>query len=199
VNIPETADLVELLAAANVLNRLDPKTPEVWAAALSDLEYRDCMLAAAHLIRTTQWVKIADIRDAVRDIRAERIRAANPVYDGEPHETGDESATNIRALVDAAGSGHLANRTIREALESGEPPAIGGSAKAMIEAVGQRIPSPRVGVVNVLGVGCPHCQARPGQLCTSGTKRKRRHADAHPSRLEHARRVAAGTEPDGAS
>jgi hypothetical protein len=193
VNIPETADLVELLAAANVLNRLDPKTPEVWAGALSDLEYRDCMQAAVHLVRTAQWVKIADIRDTVHAIRADRIREANLVYDGIPEETGVQSAANVRALVGAAGDGRLANRTIREALESGEPPAASGRAKAMLEAVGRHIPSPRAGVVNVLAVACPVCFVPVGRSCQS--RRKKHRADVHPARLEDARQAAAGRPP----
>lgn len=193
MNIPETADLIELLAAANVLNRLDPKTPEVWAAALSDLEYRDCMLAAAHLIRTAQWVKIADVREAVHDIRAERIREANLVYDGQPHETGEQSAENLRALVDAAASGRTARRTITQALEAAPPAAAVGRRKAMLEAVGQRVPSPRAGVVNVLGIACPACWSPAGKTCSS--RRGRSRADVHPARLEDARRLAAGQPP----
>jgi hypothetical protein len=192
VNIPETADLIELLAAANVLNRLDPKTPEVWAAALGDLEYRDCMQAAAVLIRTAQWVKIADVRDAVHDIRAERIRNANVVYDGQPEETGTQSAANIRALVDAAGDGRFADRTIGEALIT-NPPALRGRALLALESgVGREVPSPRAGVVNVLAVACPHCGAPARKTCRTRGKSM---PDAHPARLEDARRIAAGQTP----
>lgn len=193
MNIPETADLIELLAAANVLNRLDPKTPEVWAAALCDLEYRDCMQAAARLIRTTQWVKIADVRDTVHEIRADRIRNANLVYDGNPDETGTESARNLRALVDAAGDGHLPPRTITAALDPGHQAEPTARGRAILDAVGQHFPAPRQGVVNVLAISCPICHARPGRTCQS--RRKKHRADVHPARLDDARRIAAGQPP----
>lgn len=192
----QTGDLLELLAAANVLNRLDERTPDVWHAALADLEYRDCMRAAAHLIRTQQWVKIADIRQAVlaeRRDRLERHTEAHPPLG----DTGD--ATYRPALLAerrAIASGHIAPQPV-PALPAGETGHQPGRARAILATVGSSVPGPREGVVNVLAVACSICHARPGRPCTSPRNPARRRADAHPARLEDARRVAAGQPPAG--
>lgn len=189
----ETANLLDLLAAANVLNRFEAQTPDVWHAALADLEYRDCMQAAANLIRTQQWVKICDIRDAVHRIRAQRIAAANPLYDGNPHETPEDGVQNLRALIGAAGAGLLPTRTITAALEAaGTDEELDERTEAALAAVGRHVPGPRAGVVNVLAVACPHCHALPGNRCTAG---RRKLTDPHWARLDDARRIAAGQAP----
>jgi len=194
----QTDALLEVLAGAGVLNRLTDTSPDVWASALGDLDARDCMQAAGHLIRTQQWVKIADIRQAVTGIRAERIRGSNPLYGGDPDETGAESARNLRALVDAAAGGRMPQQAITAALRTDNPAATPGvRARAAIEAVGRSVPQPREGVVNVMAVGCRVCQAKPGHSCTGTTAktRHRRRSDVHPGRLEDARRQAAGLPP----
>lgn len=195
----QTVDLLDLLAAANVLNRLDERTPDVWHAALGDLEYRDCMRAAAHLIRTQQWVKIADIRQAVlaeRRDRLERHTEAHPP----PGDTGD--ATYRPALLAerrAIASGHAEPQAVPALppADSDGTPQPTGRARAILAAVGNSVPGPREGVVNVLAVACPICHARPGRPCASPRNPARRRADAHPARLEDARRVAAGQPPAG--
>ncbi|GGP55656.1 zinc finger domain-containing protein [Streptomyces abikoensis] len=192
----EALNLIELLSAANVLNRMEERTPDVWAAALADLDAADCLKAAAHLVRTQQWVKICDVRDAVAELRAARIAAANLVYDGDPRESGAESLQSLRALVDAAASGRLPAQPIRAALEPAPDTAPAtGRARAVLAAVGNRVPSPREGVVNVFAVACRICNARPGRPCTSTRNPRRRRADPHPARLDDARRAAAGLPP----
>lgn len=202
------AEAGKLLGRASMFDNRKPSAgaADAWAEALEDVPLDEDALSAVAAYygaagepTERRWLQPHHVRHYRNLARSGRIRDANLVYDGQPEESGAESAENLRALVEAAGSGQVAPRPIRAALEPGKAKAISGRKKAMLEAVGQHVPSRRAGVVNVLGVGCPHCQARPGQLCTSGTKRKRRHADAHPARLDHARRVAAGTEPDGAS
>lgn len=193
MNQNQTEDLLELLAGAGVLNRLTDSSPEVWAAALADLDPRDCMRAAGHLIRTQQWVKISDIREAIAAARAERIAAANLVYDGNPGETGAQSADSIRALVDAAASGELPSASITASLGLDQPAELlSGRARAALAATGRSIPRQREGVTNVLAVGCPRCFARPGRNCTTGHRRR---ANVHPARLDDAHRAAAGLPP----
>ncbi|MGK5734300.1 hypothetical protein, partial [Streptomyces sp. URMC 124] len=177
----EALDLVELLSAANVLNRMEDRTPDVWAAALADLDPADCMRAAAHLIRTQQWVKICDIRTTVADLRAERITAANALYDGNPGETGAQSIASRRAVLDAAASGRLPARPIQAALEPapGTEP-LDGRAQAVLATVGRYVPSQRDGVVNVFSVACRICHAPAGRNCTSTRDTRRRRTDPHP-------------------
>lgn len=184
---PDQADnLLELLAAANVLGRLDDNAPDVWAAALNDLDYRDCMTAAAHLIRTERWVKIADIRDTVHRIRAERIAAANPIYDGRPDESGAESAAGIRRLIDHAAAGRLPAQPVRAALESGAGYSHDGKTRAVLAIVGSTLPGPTTALGRVLAVECPHCHAQPKQRCTGGARRREPNRNPHASRYEAA-------------
>lgn len=193
MNQNQTEDLLEVLAGAGVLNRLTDTSPEVWAGALADLDPHDCMHAAGHLIRTQQWVKISDIRDTVIATRAERIAAANLVYDGNPAETGADSVQSLRALVDAAASGELPPASITASLGLDQPAELlSGRARAALAATGRSIPRQRDGVTNVLAVGCPRCYARPGRSCMTGHRRR---ANVHPARLDDAHRAAAGLPP----
>lgn len=192
----ETISLLELLSAANVLNRLEDRTPDVWTAALADLEATDCTRAAAHLIRTRQWVKICDIRDTVAQIRADRITAANIVYDGNPDETGAQYAQSVRTLINAAACGQLPPRPIRAALEPApDTRPVTGRVHAILTAVGHHVPAPRHGAINIFAVPCRICHAPAGRSCTSTTNLRRRRPDAHPTRLDDARRAAAGLPP----
>lgn len=186
----QTLNIVDLLSAANVLNRLEDRTPEVWAAALGDLDYRDCMTAAAHLIRTERWVKIADLRDAVHSLREERLTKANLVYDGNPNESAEQYTATLRSLRSEVASGRIPQHGMSAAIARSStaelPP---GRGRAAIEAVSRSATPQRPGVVNVLAVTCPRCSALPGRSCTTRGKRR---SDVHPSRLDDARRAAAG-------
>lgn len=184
---PEQADnILELLAAANVLGRLDDKAPDVWAAALNDLDYRDCMTAAAHLIRTERWVKIADVRDTVHRIRAERIAAANPIYDGQPDESGAESAARIRHLVNLAAAGQLPTQPVAAAIESGAGYSHDGKTRAALAIVGSTMPGPATALGRVLAVECPRCHAQPKQRCTGLARRREPNRNPHAARFEAA-------------
>lgn len=194
MNPAETVILARYVRALCPQQKFDEYTPDAWHGILAGYDLDDARSAVAnHVTAGNSFVSVAEIITGIKAIRLRRIEAANPLYDGTPDEDGQQSAENIRALVGAAADGRLRNRTIRGALESGEPPAITGRAKAMLEAVGQRVPSPRAGVVNVLGIACPACWSPAGKTCSS--RRGRSRADVHPARLEDARRLAAGQPP----
>lgn len=190
------AQIAELLGMCAAFDRRTVGRADVtaWHLVLGDLDNHDAQQAVAdHYRETREWIMPADVRRGVKTIREARIIATNPLYDGNPEETGEQSGRSIRALVDDAASGRLPVRPIRAALEPGENRVITSRERAMLAVPGQHIPSPRAGVVNVLGVPCPICLAQPGRTCRS--RRKANRADVHPARLENARRIAAGQPP----
>lgn len=191
----QTAELLGMCAAFDrrTVGRADVTA---WHLVLQDVDYTDAQQAVAdHYRDNHDWIMPSDVRAGVRRIRDARIEAAHVVYDGNPIETGADSSRSLRGLVGDAASGRLPARSIGAALEPG-PDAIRGRKLLELEAayIGQPVPTRRAGAVNVLGVPCPHCAAPRGQVCVSGKRKQRRHADAHPSRLDAARRQAAGLD-----
>lgn len=193
----ETAELLGMCAAFDrrTVGRADVTA---WHLVLHDVDFSDAQQAvAAHYRDHREWIMPSDVRTGVRRIRNARIEASNPLYDGDPHETPEQALRGLRALLHDAGSGRLPAQPIRLALESGETKAEPGARmKAMLKAAVHAVPGPRAGVVNVLAVPCPHCAAPAGKTCVSGRRKQRRHADAHPSRLDAARRTAAELPDD---
>ncbi|WP_262702002.1 MULTISPECIES: zinc finger domain-containing protein [Streptomyces] len=189
----EVIHLAKYVAALCPAQRFNEFTPDAWIDVLSPYNATDARTAVVAIARRQPFISPAEIIAEIQDMRRERITAANLTYDGNPDETGLESTRSVRALVQAAGDGYLAPRTIRAALEPapGEPSA-SGRARALLAGVGRELPRVREGVVNVLAVACPRCSARPGRTCTTNGKRR---ADVHPARLEDARRAAAGLPP----
>jgi hypothetical protein len=196
----------QLLAHAAAFDNRKPSTAAAlaWAAALRDVPLDpDALNAVAAYYGAPgdpserRWLQPHHIRHYRSQARAERIDAAKPMYDGNPNETPEEAVDNLRALIDDAASGRLPARSIGDALES-SPQAIRGRKLLELEAayIGKPVAPPRPGVVNVLAVPCPHCASPAGKTCVSGHRKKIRHADAHPSRLDAARRAAAGLPDD---
>lgn len=182
------ADIAELLTMCAAFDRrtIGRADALAWHQVLADLDYADARQAVAdHYSSTREWIMPVDIRQRVKAIRERRITAAHPVYDGQPGETGAQSAAGIRALTADAASGRLPARPIALALEAGtgrpSPRLL-----ARLPEVGRDIPAaeqPHIGV-NALAVACPHCHVPAGQLCKS--RRQPRRRDVHPSRLDAA-------------
>lgn len=76
MTLEETVDL--LTAAAAFDRRTVGETDAVaWHAAVGDLRFEDCRAAViAHYTKTTDWLMPAHVRELVREIRGERIRAS---------------------------------------------------------------------------------------------------------------------------
>lgn len=192
MNGEETENLLELLSAANVLNKLEELGPDVWEAALGDLDYTDCMQAAANLVRTHQWVKISDVRKAVREMRAARIKAAMPVYEPPQHdESGAEFVARYRGQLEAAGSGQAPPVVERVVLGGPPHPSVALAVANSFQRVPELEPGSEIdedgNAVDVsdvrrpgpLGVKCPKCSAAIGRPCrTPGGKERA----AHPVR-----------------
>jgi hypothetical protein len=209
--IPSEAARLLLHAAAFDNRKPSAGAAAAWAAALHDIPLdEDTLGAVARYYGTAatddpndrRWIQPHHVRFHRAKIREPRIDAAHPVYDGNPLESSNESAANLRALNTAAADGHLGTRTIRQALDTKGQQRIplDRRLRAMLEAAGQNIPTentepsqqPTTGI-NVLGVACPICDATIGQTCHTG--RGRRRADVHPGRKDDAHRASQGLPP----
>ncbi|MYR93063.1 MULTISPECIES: hypothetical protein [unclassified Streptomyces] len=196
----EAVQIAEYVAAACPAQKFGEFTPDVWGEILKPYAVDEARTAVIAVARRQPWISPAEIVDEIKARREERIELAHVVYDGNPDETGAQSAASHRALIRAAADGQLPARTPsaalgtadRLALPPGEPGPYTNRVAAVRAAVGQATPTAREGVVNPRAIPCRACQALPGNSCTV---RGRRMRDVHPARLDDARRRAAGLPP----
>ncbi|XMN09347.1 hypothetical protein ACK8N7_26555 [Streptomyces griseobrunneus] len=198
---PEEAILVaKYVASVCPQQRFNEHTPDVWGDILAPYTVDDARAAVITVAARQAFVAPAEIVTEIKARRAERIELAHVVYDGNPLETGAQSAASRRALITAAADGLLPARTPaaalgtadRLALPPGAPGPYTNRVAAARAAVGQALPTAREGVVNPRAISCRICQALPGTSCTV---RGRRMKDPHPARLDDAKRRAAGLPP----
>ncbi|MBK3631604.1 hypothetical protein ACGFNQ_02580 [Streptomyces asoensis] len=189
--------LLEYVAAACPAQRIGEHTPDVWGELFAPYALDEARTAVLVVARQQPFVAPADVITEIKARRAERIELANVVYDGDPLETGAESAASVRELIRAAADGLTGPSSIRASLGAGErlalPPGADhgpyeGRAAAARAAIG-KMPSSRAGSSDPRARGCRRCGAAPGSSCTTGGRRRR---DVHPIRLEDTQRAAAG-------
>ncbi|WP_052069774.1 hypothetical protein [Streptacidiphilus albus] len=189
------SQIAELLGMCSAFDRRTVGAMDVtaWHRVLGDIDATDAQQAVAdHYSDTRDWIMPADIRRRVKALRAGRLAAAHPVYDGRPDETGAQSAAAIRALAADAAAGRLPARPIRAALESGSAvpsPRLAAELAAVGQTPGGQ---PEIGV-NVLSVPCQQCAAPAGRSCRN--RRRTARAEVHPWRLDDARRAASSLPP----
>ncbi|MFD3646345.1 hypothetical protein ACFWUT_23495 [Streptomyces cyaneofuscatus] len=192
--------LLEYVVAACPAQRIGEFTPDVWGELFAPYSLDEARTAVLTVAARQPFVAPADVITEIKARREERIELAHVVYDGNPLETGAQSAASRRALIAAAADGLLPPRTPaaalgtadRLALPPGEPGPYTNRVAAARAAVGQGIPTAREGVVNPRAIPCRICQALPGTSCEV---RGRRMRDVHPARLDDAKRRAAGLPP----
>ncbi|MFB7228483.1 hypothetical protein ACFCY9_12275 [Streptomyces fimicarius] len=192
--------LLEYVAAACPAQRISEFTPDVWGELFAPYHLDEARAAVITVAARQPFVAPADVIAEVKARREERIELAHVVYDGNPTETGAQSAASRRALITAAADGLLPARTPaaalgtadRLALPPGEPGPYTNRIAAARATVGQATPTARDGVVNPRAIPCRICQALPGTSCKV---RGRRMRDVHPARLDDAKRRAAGLPP----
>jgi hypothetical protein len=208
VNPFEAADLLAYAAA------FDNRHPSIaankaWANALADIPLDQDVYDAidAYYSEPTEpgqrhWLMPYHVRYYRQLARGQRIDAANVAYDGNPDETGLESARSLRELIRRAGDGQLGDRPILQAIPDRRPAELtaGRSSRLQeaIAAIGTLPPRIVPGVTNPLAVGCPHCTAVAGRPCHT-SHGKRTMVDPHSSRVERAQRAAAGLDDKGAA
>ncbi len=189
--------LLEYVAAACPAQRIGEHTPDVWGELFAPYALDEARTAVLVVARQQPFVAPADVIAEIKARRAERIELANIVYDGDPNETGVESAAALREIIRAAGDGLTGPNSIRASLGAGDrlalPPGddhgpYEGRAAAARAAIG-KMPSGRDTSKDPRGRACRRCGAAPGNSCTTGGRRRR---DVHPIRLEDTQRAAAG-------
>ncbi|MEU7044972.1 hypothetical protein AB0A77_28490 [Streptomyces varsoviensis] len=183
--------IAQYVSALCPAQRFNEFTPDAWTDVLAPYDAAEARAAAVAVASRQPFIAPAELIAEIRARRADRIAAANLVYDGNPDETGAESARSVRALIRSAADGRTPPAAIGRQVRALEA-APSGRARAARDAVGRGIPRVREGVVNVLAVPCRRCSAAPGRTCTAGDRRLR---NPHPTRLEDARRASAGLPP----
>ncbi|MFD3614461.1 hypothetical protein ACFWWT_04260 [Streptomyces sp. NPDC058676] len=193
----EAVQIAEYVAAACPAQKFGEYTPDVWGEILAPYAVDEARAAVIAVARRQPFVSPAEIVTEIKARRAERIELANVVYDGNPLETGAESAAAIREIIRAAADGLTGPSSIRASLGAGDrlalPPGADhgpyeGRAAAARAAIGKMPPDgdrskdPRAR-------GCRRCGAAPGSSCTTNGHRRK---DVHPIRLEDTQRAAAG-------
>ncbi|MFM9602723.1 hypothetical protein [Streptomyces turgidiscabies] len=177
--------------------RFNEHTPDVWGDVLAPYALDEARAAVVTVASRQPFVAPAEIITEIKARRAERIELANVVYDGDPSETGAESAAAIREIIRAAGDGLTGPNSIGRSLGTAErlalPPGddhgpYSGRAAAARAAIG-KMPAGRDTSKDPRGRACRRCGAPAGSSCTAG---KRRLKDPHPIRLEDTQRAAAG-------
>ena len=153
-----------------------------FADLLADVSLDDASIVARdHLREDNTWLTPAIIRQRVKTLRANRIQAANLVYEPLPDESVADFQRRLAALQEAAASGQLA--PVRPSLALPR----GGGQPAPPE-VFQRVEAHRATQRNpALAIPCPWCQAGIGSWCRLPAGRGQRAARAgfcHPSRCE---------------
>jgi hypothetical protein len=193
----EAVQIAEYVAAACPAQKFGEYTPDVWGEILAPYAVDEARAAVIAVARRQPFVSPAEIVTEIRERRAERIALANLVYDGNPLETGAESAAAVRALIRAAVDGLTGPTSIRASLGAGNrlalPPGedhgpYEGRAAAARQAIG-KMPSGGDRSKDPRARACRRCGAAPGNSCTTGGRRRR---DVHPIRLEDTQRAAAG-------
>ncbi|GAB2696792.1 zinc finger domain-containing protein [Kitasatospora kifunensis] len=204
-------EAADLLAYAAAFDNRHPSIAanEAWAKALADIPLDQDVYDAinAYYSEPTEpgqrhWLMPFHVRHYRKIARDQRIDAANVIYDGNPDETGLESAHGLRALIRAAGDGQLGDRPVLQAIPDRRPTELEAGRTSRLQealaAIGTMPPRIVPGVTNPLAVACPHCAAVAGRPCRTKLS-KRAMADPHPARTDRAQRAAAGLDEDEAS
>lgn len=193
----EAVQIAEYVQAACPAQKFGEYTPDVWGEILAPYAVDEARAAVIAVARRKPFVSPAEIVTEIRERRAERIELANVVYDGNPLETGADSAAAIREIIRAAGDGLTGPQSIGRSLGTAERPALPpgadhgpyeGRAAAVRAAIG-KMPANRDTTKDPRGRACRRCGAAPGSSCTTNGRRRR---DVHPIRLEDTQRAAAG-------
>jgi hypothetical protein len=187
----EAVILTRYVRAMCPQQKFDEYTADAWHNILNGYSLDEARTAVdRHITAGHAFVAVGEIITEIRKARNDRLERHT---EAEPPagDTGDHAyRAALIAERRAIAAGYTEPRPV-PALPPGSSEQPGGRARAVLAAIGSKIPAPRDGAVNVMAVACPHCHARPGRGCTASNGR-RRLADPHFARLEDARRAAAG-------
>lgn len=170
--------------------KIDEYTSDTWEDFLLPYSVDETRAAIrAHITRGNAFISIGEIVAEIRKARNNRI---NRHTESEPPHGAFGEASYRTALLDerkAIADGR-AEPVALPALPPGQEPAMyEGRGRALLQSVGRESLSRRPEFT----AACPHCLATPGQPCINGKGQQRR--DAHPTRIEASRAMAAGEPP----
>lgn len=204
-----TDDAKVLLAYAAAIDNRKPSeaAADAFADALADIPLdEDCRTAIATYYGTPlpggerHWLQPHHVRSIRAAIRADRVTAAHPLYEGEPTETGSDFVARRRQQLAAAANGQLPAQPIRAALEGPPHPTVAAALGSAFQPVpGPYVPeqvradlvaavpglATRYAHLPELAIPCPvpSCRARPRRPCHTPSGREL-HAGSHPSRRD---------------
>ncbi|MFJ5151422.1 hypothetical protein ACIQCF_07505 [Streptomyces sp. NPDC088353] len=170
--------------------RIDEYTSDAWYDYLAPYSVDETRTAiAAHIAKGNAFISIGEIVAQIRRARNDRLSRHT---EAEPPHGDFGDASYKTALLDerkAIADGRT-DPIVVPALPPGEQPAMyEGRGRALLHSVGREAVSRRPEFT----AACPYCLAPPGQPCADGRGQRRR--DAHPSRIEASRAMAAGEPP----
>lgn len=190
MNPEETVMLTRYVRATCPQQRIDEYTADAWYDFLEPYSLDEARAAVhRHVALGNAFISIGEIVAGIRKARNDRLSRhteAEPPYG----DLGDGSYK--AALIDerkAIADGR-ANPIAVPALPPGQEPAMyEGRGRALLHSVGREAISRRPEFT----AACPYCLAPSGQPCVNGKGERRR--DAHPTRIEASRALAAGEPP----
>ncbi|MBZ6085881.1 hypothetical protein KVH15_33400 [Streptomyces olivaceus] len=194
MNLDETYQLLDRVSMVDDrIVRADPTETagqaDMWAVILADVPLPFAAHAVLTHYKTSPFaLRPSDIAEQwrlyVRD-RLERHTESEPPAG----DAGDD--TYQAALIAerrAVARGEMEPRPAN-ALPPGSTSTYEGRGRALLQLVGASTTSQRPEFT----APCPHCNAPSGQPCTNGRGQRRR--DAHPTRIDASRALAAGHAP----
>jgi hypothetical protein len=178
----DTVNLLTLVAHLCPAMRIEERTAEGWHLALGDLAPEDCVAAVRQLAREKPFIAPSDIAQRVEQIRTERLRTANLIYEPEPGETVIDFQARLRAKQAAAAAGQLPPTRPVLALPPGTSAPMPDVLGHVLDAYRDERNPP------ALRVRCPFCGSRPGQWCERWKRRQKVSVVGflHPSRKDAA-------------
>jgi hypothetical protein len=190
MNPRETVAFTRYVKAVCPQTKLDEYTADAWHDFLAPYSLDEARAAVhRHVTLGNAFISIGEIVAGIRKARSDRLSRhteAEPPYG----DFGD--ASYKAALLDerrAIADGR-ADPVALPALPPGSEVAVyEGRGRALLRQVGREAVSRRPEFT----APCPHCLAAPGHPCVNGKGEHRR--DAHPSRIEASRSMAAGEPP----
>lgn len=183
----ETVVLARYVRAMYPHIKLDEFTPDAWHDVLARYDLEDARAAVVKHVRDgNAFISAGEITAEIRRVRNARIETADP-FTG-IGGTWREEITAIRQHNAALASGGQPERPALPAAAS-EPLDATRKGIAILRSVGANTLSRRPEFT----AACPHCDATPGRPCINGKGQRRR--DAHPTRIDASRALAAGKTP----
>ncbi|NUQ97866.1 MAG: hypothetical protein HOY79_15365 [Streptomyces sp.] len=170
--------------------KIDEYTADTWEDFLLPYSVDETRAAIrAHITQGNAFISIGEIVAGIRKARNDRLSRHT---EAEPPHGDFGDVSYKAALLDerkAIADGR-AEPVALPALPPGQERAVyEGRGRALLQAVGRDPISRRPEFT----AACPYCLAAPGHPCINGKGQRRR--DAHPTRIEASRAVAAGEAP----